>query len=657
MLTRMSGRGGWRGRAWIAIPIALLFVLLFVWSSRERAERSGASSDDGADGFSARASEGTDAGTSTARVLSADAGASAIVAALPPVRLSAPVVRRDASTSAGELRGRVLAFATGRPIAGAELGFAHGGATQSVRTDERGEFTFAPSEAGTYVLALATADGFLPFAPEWGHSPIRFAARPGVHLEGVVVYLVDAIEYFARIVDAEDRPVEGARLHVFGAERGERALAPISSDHVSDARGEARFSAPDGAVLEASSPLHGRGRARVDAAVQVSRTVTIRLSREGASSDRRIAGRVLGPSEEAIEGALIVARHTARPSSAEGELHPPLEATTDDRGRFVLEGADAGSYRLVVTAAGFARLVHERVESGTEDLVLHLAHEGRIVVRARDAATHAPVPALTVVITRAIGPLAEETLAIESSYDAEGQLEIGGLPPGPCAVLATSPGYALSAPVRAVISASSEPAHVEIELDRGGTITGRVVSEEGRGALEGARATLEGAIGSGASAVPLESSALTDAEGRFTLAGVPPGVRSVAIWAADHHGRLRSGLVVARGETLDLGEIDLAPVGEGERPQLELAGIGAVLSAEGDAMVIGRVIEGGGAAERGLVPGDAILEVEGVPVVDLGFAGTIERIRGPEGTEVRLRVRREDGSIEQIAVPRRRVRA
>ncbi len=575
----------------------------------------------------------------------------------PPIRLSAPVVRRDAPAGAGVLRGRVLAFATGRPVPSAELTFAHAGATTSVGADDEGSFTFAPSREGTYVLALATAEGFLPFAPEWGHSPVRFAARAGVLLEGVVVYLVDAVEYVARVVDATDRPVAGARVHVFGAERGERALAPIAADHLTDERGEARFSAPDGAVLEASHEGHGRGRARVDAAAQVSRTVTIRLSEDATLATHRIAGRVLGPGDAPIEGALIAARHEARPSGAGAELHPPLEAVSDAHGRFELAGADEGAYRLVATAAGFARLVREHVASGTDDLVLELAREGRLRVRARDRRTGAPVPALTVVITRAIGPIAEEVIAIESSYDAEGELEIGGLPPGPCSVLGASPGYALSAPATALVSTAGEAGTIELELDAGGSITGRVASEPTGEPLEGARVTLEGTLGEGPSAVPLETSALTDGDGVFTLAGVAPGIRSVAVWAADHHGRLRSGLAVAAGEALDVGTVDLAPVGEGERPRLELAGIGAVLSAEGDAMVVGRVIEGGGAAESGLVPGDAILEVEGTSVVELGFAGTIERIRGPEGTRVRLRVRRAAGEIVSLAVPRRRVRA
>jgi C-terminal processing protease CtpA/Prc len=151
---------------------------------------------------------------------------------------------------------------------------------------------------------------------------------------------------------------------------------------------------------------------------------------------------------------------------------------------------------------------------------------------------------------------------------------------------------------------------------------------------------------------------VTDGEGRFVLPGVGSGLQSILVAAAGHHGRLISGIEAGPG--LDVGPIteELTPMEADEQPRIELEGIGAVLSAKGDALVIGRVIEGGGAAEAGLVPGDAIVAVEGRSVVDLGFQGSIERIRGPEGSVVQLSVRKA-GQDEPVtlAVPRRRIRS
>jgi carboxyl-terminal processing protease len=68
------------------------------------------------------------------------------------------------------------------------------------------------------------------------------------------------------------------------------------------------------------------------------------------------------------------------------------------------------------------------------------------------------------------------------------------------------------------------------------------------------------------------------------------------------------------------------------------------------------VVPGGGAAEAGLAPGDEILSVEGRPVSDLGMAGAVELIRGPEDTRVRLVVRRGEMPPSDLWVWRRLVR-
>jgi C-terminal processing protease CtpA/Prc len=88
---------------------------------------------------------------------------------------------------------------------------------------------------------------------------------------------------------------------------------------------------------------------------------------------------------------------------------------------------------------------------------------------------------------------------------------------------------------------------------------------------------------------------------------------------------------------------------------VELVGIGVQLSAHGEALLVTGVVAGGGAAEAGLARGDEVLEVEGRPVGELGMQGAIDAIRGPEGSAVRLTVRRGE-SVRQVDVPRRPIR-
>jgi carboxyl-terminal processing protease len=68
------------------------------------------------------------------------------------------------------------------------------------------------------------------------------------------------------------------------------------------------------------------------------------------------------------------------------------------------------------------------------------------------------------------------------------------------------------------------------------------------------------------------------------------------------------------------------------------------------------VIPGGAAEAAGVVPGDRVLAVDGAPVASIGLAGAISRIRGAEGTPVRITLRRADGTQVELVVVRRRMR-
>src|SRR6185436_2770318 len=76
----------------------------------------------------------------------------------------------DAETESGVIDGRVLNGVTRDGVPNAELTFlADGG----VRTGGDGAFALRPAATGSFVLSTITAPGFLPYAPELGHSSVR----------------------------------------------------------------------------------------------------------------------------------------------------------------------------------------------------------------------------------------------------------------------------------------------------------------------------------------------------------------------------------------------------------------------------------------------------------------------------------------------------
>jgi C-terminal processing protease CtpA/Prc len=103
--------------------------------------------------------------------------------------------------------------------------------------------------------------------------------------------------------------------------------------------------------------------------------------------------------------------------------------------------------------------------------------------------------------------------------------------------------------------------------------------------------------------------------------------------------------------------IELQPVAPGEPPRTELVGIGAALALEDGAIVLGPLAPDGGAARAGLTPGDQILAIDDRPVQTLGgLAAAVQRIRGAEGTQVLLHIRRRDGKQADILVTRALIR-
>ncbi|MCC6873167.1 MAG: carboxypeptidase regulatory-like domain-containing protein, partial [Sandaracinaceae bacterium] len=432
-------------RRWLGAlgALALGVVLLLLLWRHDHAEHQERGPTPGAP---SRAEGSGEAGPQRERASGWDAGA-ATAARRPtaPIRLSSARAA-PAATSSGVLEGRVVGWASARPIAGAELTFASDrGATSvaaSVRSDSQGNFRFEPASPGAYHLALAVAEGFLPFAPDLGASPIHFEARPGARVEGAQVFLVDAVRYEGRVVDASERPVASCPVRLLGGPRIEQSLLPLPDRYVTDDQGRFDFVAPDESVFEAVHPSLGRGRASVDSAVQVSHRLTIRLGGgEGLDGSQSIAGLVVDEQGRPIEDARVRASFLATAGASDHELHPLLEARSDASGRFTIAGADRGDYRVGASAGGYASAVIAHVSAGARDLRLVLGSQSILRARGTDS-TGAPIAAPSVIVERALGPLAREAVDVVSGYDAEGWVEVHGLAAGSYEVTLAAAGFA-----------------------------------------------------------------------------------------------------------------------------------------------------------------------------------------------------------------------
>jgi len=573
-----------------------------------------------------------------------------------PLHLTPVTLEVKKSSTGASFSGRVLSWSSGLGVAGAEMTFARLQAGYTTTTNANGEFQIDVNDSGRYTLAAVTAEGYLPYAPAWGHSPVTLTASPGMHIGGIVIYLLPAVDYLGKVIDPGGAPVAGAQVKLFIRADRQPTLFPLPDQFSSDARGEFHFHAPDDTLVEARHPDFGPARGRVDRAVQLTHEMVLKLEPKPATStgNLAIAGRVLDPERAPLPDARVVARvASAGPFDPQGGW---WAAVSDTDGRFKIDGLDDTRYRLTASYPGMIPAVADASPGASGELVLQLElGGGRIVGEVKTRADGRPVPGFVVVVSERTGPMSENQITSQSVFDPAGRYQVGSLKAGDYLVRVLAHGLAASEPVRVSVQPPDD-ARADFLLVGGGKLTGLVSDSDTREPIEGARVTVEGRAGGDALPVPVVASTTTDARGAFVLGGIAPGLRSVYVMAYRYNGRIVSGLDVKDGASIGPLTVALTKLKEGEEPKLELTGIGAALTPKGDYLLIGRILPGGGAIEAGLAPGDAILAVDGVPVAELGFDGAIQRIRGPEGTTVVLNVRKAGGEEIRLEVFRRKIR-
>lgn len=403
------------------------------------------------------------------------------------------------------LRGTVIDEA-GQPVVGARVA-VRGAAGRTVVSDERGGWQVAGLVPRAYQLEAHKDDA-------WARA---IEVTPGAHRAPVVLRLRAGAGIEVAVIDrATGAPVADAEVVL-------RDVAPVTA--TSDAAGIAKLRGlpPVSAfTLEVHKPGYARDRRLVAAPTAASAPAEVRVELEAAVALR---GVVVDESGAPVADAAVTAIGA---DGVAGDVESAVRTGAD--GRFEIADADPRSAKLIARhpmhLPGTAPAETALDDAGaTITLSPAALIHGRVVDRARAPAAYATVRA--VIDARGSWRGTGERRVVA---DAAGAFVVQGLPPGRITLIADAPDATSVAPVLVELAAKTS-AEVELVVDGQAALVGVAVDGSGQ-PVAGARVRCKPAS-TRTMALHCPGTEMTDAEGRFRIAGLPRGDYTVSVARSD----------------------------------------------------------------------------------------------------------------------------
>jgi hypothetical protein len=446
------------------------------------------------------------------------------------------------------LSGRVIGEDR-QPIAGARVG--------SPMMPRRSSVT---NTAGTFVVRIASAGNAMMMRPSEvfvskdGYATARYgpvSVASGETKSGITIVLPKGFPLDVKAVDRDNRPVAGAAVAVqrwnddAGASRSAVSCRENDREHcrATDADGVMHFQLSE-----------GKYDVQVTGDTVATRRMTVMLNARSSplivSVDHgvEISGRVAYADGSPVNEVGLSVRSEAGPARLQGD------------GTFVIRNAPAGTATLTAEVLGSppgnppVKTVTKQVTAPATGVVLTLARNGRIEGRVVDKATHDPLRAFQLLALKSGSTRRPQPHPV-SSEDGTFSLD---LEPGSVDLSADAPGYVRAISTGLKIEEGKTTSGIELQLDHGGKITGRVTSN-GRPLADAnvvAQKTTDARMMASVMMQTDAGSATTDANGEFTLDGVAPGERVLAISKPDFVRKEKSTAVAADRETHVEVELD-----------------------------------------------------------------------------------------------------
>lgn len=244
----------------------------------------------------------------------------------------------------------------------------------------------------------------------------------------------------------------------------------------------------------------------------------------------RIAGRILGPEAQLVQGVTLVFDRLEVEGKPLGGGGFPKHWGADSHGWFRIDDLPEGAYALRISAPGF---VEQRLEVPAGHEPLSIALQATVTLSGRVFAEdpRLPVAGIPLIARPEESPVLGH--ATQAETDAEGRFVFEGLPPGGYLITFGFRNRAVENPTTEFVPVRVGPVEtgrddVEVRLVRGEIIAGTLVDESGSPITSAVRVEALGLTDEGQKIYGQYYFAASTFEGRFRLSGLVRGTYALS---------------------------------------------------------------------------------------------------------------------------------
>lgn len=229
-------------------------------------------------------------------------------------------------------------------------------------------------------------------------------------------------------------------------------------------------------------------------------------------------------------------------------------AVTAPDGSFTLTDLSPGQVSLMVSKLQEGIREERRVTAPARDVAIELPGGGRISGRVIDKSTRAPITSFRAGMSNdrsGGGMVLRMPAAMQQFRSDAGQFTLENVPTRASELIVEAPGYVRRRMGGLTIEEGKPISDLEVEMESGTSINGKVVSSEGTplaGVIVGLATDDSGPVGLPRDA---SSSATTDGAGEFTLAAVAPGEQTIVFQKFGFQTERKSVRVSGREQRVD----------------------------------------------------------------------------------------------------------